>query len=110
MVGNGGNVTQAMIAAGLSPNTAHTPKKLTDSKGFKEVLAEYGLTEGLITAALVEDINAKPEKRFNELSLGAEILGMKKREGGPTNNVLILNISKEVAIKHGLDSPDVVNA
>jgi hypothetical protein len=36
LVGNGGNVTQAMLKAKYSPNTANTPQKLTDSKGFKE--------------------------------------------------------------------------
>ncbi len=78
MVENGGNASRAMLEANYSPETAHTPSKLTKSKGFRELMAEYGLTEGLITKALVSDIKKKPKKRFNELSLGAEILGMKK--------------------------------
>jgi len=41
LVGNGGNVTQAMIDAGYSPETAHTPGKLTNSKGFKELVEVY---------------------------------------------------------------------
>lgn len=40
LVGNGGNVTQAMLEAGYSPNTANTPQKLTESEGFKEVWNE----------------------------------------------------------------------
>lgn len=78
MVENGGVVSRAMSSSGYSLGTAKTPSKLTESKGYKELLEEYGLTEGLITKALVEDIKAKPEKRVPELNLGAEILGMKK--------------------------------
>ncbi len=41
MVENGGNVSQAMLDAGYSPNTAHTPQKLTESKGFEELRDQY---------------------------------------------------------------------
>jgi len=41
LVGNGGNVTKAMIGAGYSPATANTPQKLTESKGFEELKKEY---------------------------------------------------------------------
>jgi len=37
LVENGGNVSNAMIRAGYSENTAHTPQKLTESDGFKEI-------------------------------------------------------------------------
>jgi len=37
---NGGNVYRAMIAAGYSHQTAVTPQKLTESKGFQELLDE----------------------------------------------------------------------
>lgn len=36
LVGNGGNVTQAMRDAGYTEATANTPQKLTESEGFKE--------------------------------------------------------------------------
>lgn len=75
---NGGNVSRAMVEVGYSPNTAKTPQKLTQSKGYKELLEEYGLTEGLITRALVADIKSKEGDRVQELKLGAEILGMKQ--------------------------------
>jgi phage terminase small subunit len=38
VVGNGGNVKQAMLDAGYSPNTANTPSKLTNSPTFKKAL------------------------------------------------------------------------
>ncbi len=65
--------------AGYSKNTAIKPSQVTESEGFKSELAKYGLTEGFIVEALVDDIEAKPRKRYLELNLGAEILGMKKR-------------------------------
>ena len=53
LVGNGGNVTQAMLVAHYSPATAHTPQKLTESEGFKEVWNE------LIPKRLVVQIHKK---------------------------------------------------
>jgi len=91
LVGNGGNVTRAMREAGYAEDTLNTPQKLTESKGFKELMAEYGLTEGLITKSLVADINKKPGERVKELNLGAEILGMKQEKppgDGVTNNFI----------------------
>lgn len=41
VVGNGGNVTKAMIAVGYSVNTANTPKKLTESDGWKELMQKH---------------------------------------------------------------------
>ena len=79
MVGNGGNVTQAMIDAKYSPATANTPQKLTESEGYKMLLEESGLTQELIATSLVDDIKAKPKARLGELSLGADILGMKQK-------------------------------
>jgi hypothetical protein len=41
VVENGGNVSKAMRDAGYSPKTAKNPKKLTDSKTWKELMEEY---------------------------------------------------------------------
>ncbi len=103
LVGNGGNVTQAMIASGYSPETANTPKKLTESKGFKELMKEYGLTEGLIAKALVEDINGKPLNRVQELKLGSEILGMKATEGTGDKNLTLI-ITGQSAQRYGINT------
>lgn len=40
MAENGGNGSQAMLAAGFSPATAKTPSKLTSSKAFQELAQE----------------------------------------------------------------------
>ena len=40
MVENGGNIGKAMVAAGYSPATARTPQKLTETKGWKELMSK----------------------------------------------------------------------
>ena len=109
----GTSVSRAMRESKLpyTFKTAKNPKNLTESKGFKQLLNEYGLTEGLITRALVADIKAKKNNRLGELNLGSEILGMKKRDdpgGGekpvPILNVFVkgnLNITKDVRSNDG---------
>ena len=83
-----------------SPATAKNPKKLTGSKGFQEVYLKKGLTAGLITGALVDDIKKKPQNRLGEMRLGAEIIGLTGQgEGG--NKTLILNITGESAQRYG---------
>ena len=74
---------ELVAAGGYGESVQHTPQKALQSKGYIKALGEYGLTEELVTTALVEDINKKPQKRFSELSLGAEILGMKQRSELP---------------------------
>lgn len=41
LVENGGNLGKAMVDAGYSTNTAKTPQKLTESKGWKELVVEF---------------------------------------------------------------------
>ncbi len=89
MVENGGNISQAMIAAGYSPNTAHTPSKLTHSKAFKEFEAmcqENGLSSELVVKSLVEDILSKPMNRVSELLLASKILGLLDKAKQEQNN------------------------
>jgi len=40
LVGNGGNVTAAMREADYAEATVNTPQKLTESKGYKELMDE----------------------------------------------------------------------
>lgn len=99
----GTSVSRAMRESKMpySPATAHTPQKLTESKGFQELMEEYGLTRGLIARALVNDIKKKPKNRAKELSLGAEILKMKDKEEGGGNTTNILIIPSEAIQRHG---------
>lgn len=69
IVENGGIVSRAMEDAGYSPNTAKTPQKLTESKGFKEAafdyLKELETQKKMTIARLKEEM---PEAKFGELS------------------------------------------
>lgn len=73
-------VGTVLESSGYTEKTALTPNVVIESIGFKQALRDLGLTEELITSSLVSDIKSKPEKRIQELKLGAEILGMVKRE------------------------------
>lgn len=94
MVENGGVVSAAMRDVGYSAETAKTPQKLTESKGFKELLEEMGLTDELLTKALVEDIEKKPQNRKAELELGFKIKG-RLNENPMANRTLVVIVSNE---------------
>jgi len=100
VVVSGGTPTQALREANYAPSVIRKPKVVTEKEGFKEALREYGLTEELITAALVEDIEAKPQNRLGEMRLGAEILGMNGKEGEQGHKTLIIMISGESAKRY----------
>lgn len=91
MVQNGGKLMPAMRKAGYSETTIdHAAGRVFRGKAFQQLLKEAGLTDMLITKSLVEDIEAKPQKRLGELTLGAQILGMinrgdDKEQGGDTH-------------------------
>lgn len=86
-IGSREGIGGAMRKAGYSKSTSLTPQRLTETKGFKEAIKEYGLTEELITCSLVDDIKAKPLNRLGELRLGSEILGMKLEDNSTTINI-----------------------
>lgn len=65
---------------GYSKSIALNPFMVTESVGFKQAVRDLGLTEELVTNALVDDIKKKPQSRVQELKLAAEVLGMVKRE------------------------------
>ena len=44
IIQNGGNVSKAMLEVGYSKATAKTPQKLTDSKGFQQVIQKHFLS------------------------------------------------------------------
>lgn len=50
LVENGGNMGKAMVSAGYSPMTAKTPQKLTESRGWKELMDKYLPDEELLRA------------------------------------------------------------
>ena len=91
---------QILLEAGYDISTSEQPQMITDTLGYKQELAKYGLTEELITSALVEDIIAKPRKRVRELELGSDILSMRKRpiETNNTLNIAIFSTEQQERI------------
>ena len=91
---------QVLLEAGYDHSTATVPTLVTESKGYKAELAQYGLTEELVTVALVEDIKAKPARRVPELNLAADILNMRKRPESdkPTINIAIFTSDQQARI------------
>lgn len=81
---------QVLESVGYGEGLQNQPNRVLESAGFKAAMGELGLTENLIATSLVADIKKKKGKRYHELKMGAEILGMVKRAPeeppkGPTN-------------------------
>ena len=79
LVENGGNdqprpMGEILKEVGYSDAVAKNPQKLTESKGFKDLIDQY-LPDDFILDALQQDIINKPEKRLGELTLAAKIKG-----------------------------------
>lgn len=96
---------EIMASSGYGSGAITTPSVVTESKGFKQALYELGLTEELITTALVEDITLKKQNRLGELRLGAELLGLSKpkdepvQQGNKTTYNFIFSAETQEAIK-----------
>jgi hypothetical protein len=85
------NKKDLLVSTGYSQITAESiPSRIIESKGVKNALREFGLTEELITTALVEDIKSKKGKRERELALGADILKMRDKEEGNSRQINIV--------------------
>lgn len=108
MVENGGNVSRAMRDVGYSPATAENPKKVTESKGFQQLLEQY-LPNDFILEALQSDIKAKPKRRVAELTLASKIKGLIKNEQKEGDKTLILITTPESAQRYRLQSNEDVN-
>lgn len=95
---------------GYSKGITETPSIVTNSVGFKQAVRDLGLTEELITNALVEDIKLKPQNRVQEIKLGAEILGMKSDEEKPqqkSGNIYNIFFSKDMQQRVGEFEEDI---
>lgn len=69
---------------GYAGTTAIAPQKVFESKGFLQLCDDLGLTDDFLTKALVDDIQAKPKRRFKELELGFKIRGRLNPDGFET--------------------------
>jgi hypothetical protein len=82
LVENGGkrSINKTLKKAGYSDAMAHTPAKVTKSKGFIEAMDEAGLTDDFLNKCLHEDIKAKKKNRKGELELAYKLKGRLKDE------------------------------
>lgn len=103
IVDNNGQFGKSMIQAGYTELTASRPKNLTESKGFQELCEELGLTDSLLTKALVSDIKSKKRNRKAEIELGYKVLGrLNTEQQGNTFNTIILNTEQQQRIAERL--------
>jgi len=88
---------ESFLEAGYSEHTAIKPSQVMESKGYKDALAECGITENLVGLALKKDIDDKgtlpPEKRNRvpELNLAAKVLRMGESEAGITDGEITIS-------------------
>jgi len=98
VVKNGGNVSKGMREAGYSVNTAKTPKKLTDSKAWAELMDAY-LPDDMLLRALSDDIEKKEGNRKAELELGFKLKGKMVEKSEAKVNLEVLPITGMKIIK-----------
>jgi hypothetical protein len=85
------NKKELLVSVGYTTKTAEVKaKEIMNSKGVQDAFKAKGLTRDLIIDSLVEDIEKKPQKRTEELKLGADILGM--REGDKNTNIVAVKV------------------
>lgn len=105
MVENDGSIGDALRVAGYSESIAHTPSKVTESKGFIMAMNEVGLDIDTLNRALADDIELKPQNRLGELTLAYKLHG-KLRDTQEGNKTLILITSGESATRYNLPVKD----
>lgn len=110
MAENGGNVGKAMLAVGYSPVSAKTPQKLTQSKGFADLLEKYLPEKHLLSKhrgfldskRIVKTYQRGDLKEVTEetdpnavraLDMAYKLKG--KYKNGESTNVLVINVSQQ---------------
>lgn len=97
MVDNGGNISKAMVDAGYSPATANTPQKLTESKGWKELMETY-LPDDFLAKKhkeLLDKVDDKGLIDTNAVKGGLDMAYKLKGAYAPDKNINI-NINQEM--------------
>lgn len=90
MVDNGGNMRKAIAKENYSKAVQDTPSKITETRSFKELMAEQGLTNEYLNECLKNDIDSKSQ-RFQELQLAYRLSGaLTETKAATQTNVLIL--------------------
>lgn len=112
IVENGGNVSKTMKEVGYSPETAKTPKTLTQSKGWKQLMKKH-LSDKVLAKKHNELLNARriehlvfpvktKEKDIKKL-LASVNCTVKKIQHGETAKHVWFWARDNLALKNGLD-------
>lgn len=89
------SISAVMREVGYSEETASIPGKLTNSKGFQELLNDAGLTDEFLNDALYSDIKTKKGNRKAELELAYKLRGRLKEAGAPPGNTFNVIVTDE---------------
>lgn len=95
LVENGGNISKAMRDAGYTDATAKNPTKLTESKGFEQLMDEVGLTDDFLLKALKNDIKKKKQNRKPELELAFKIKGKMTEKHEHSGTLIVQTVKYE---------------
>ena len=79
-LGTGGSIKSALLKSGYKELTAKNPVNVLESKGFKELSEQAGLTDIMILTALADDIKQKPRDRSKELAIACKVKGLYKAD------------------------------
>lgn len=117
IVENGGNVSKAMREVGYTAVSASTPSKLTNSKGWNELIEQYlpdtllakvhkdGLKafkfESQMTGKGESEIVKVPDFSVRHKYLETSYKIKNKYTDAPNNNVLIINVAGQSAKRYG---------
>ncbi len=84
------SVSDAMRVAGYSPHTASKPSNMTETKAFKDLMNERGLTDDFLLDALHEDIEKKPQNRLGELTLASKLKGHLREQDNSVDRMVVV--------------------
>jgi hypothetical protein len=76
----GETLENALLKAKYSPSVAKHPQIVLESKGFRQLADEVGLTDNMILTAIADDIKNKPMDRSKELAIACKVKGLYKAD------------------------------
>ena len=79
-IGNPQSIGNSLVKAGYSVKTSESPQLVLESKGFKQLCEESGLSDNMILKALADDIQQKPRDRSKELAIACKVKGLYKAD------------------------------
>lgn len=119
---NGGNISKAMREVGYTPISAATPKKLTNSKGWQELMKKYFpdsklaslhkkllekkevivVSDGAKEGSHIEWTGQPHTDALKALETAYKLKARYPTEGEGGSKTLIINITGETALRYGI--------